>query len=651
MRLLLKSAFLNKKHYFLLIVTVFAMFFMTLASQIEILSLGVMAKADASLFLVFGEKKGEKLEAKNDLTLEEIKKKWPEVAGDQEALTPIAVQSFLKKNHSLSLIQRMTLFLDETFHIYTHLLYLGILLVTVACFKAISLFAYRYFTKVISIRVSRDLRLRYFAHIQKLPMSFYQSYDIGSLSSRVTGDSGIVAEAINAMLMNYIQMPFAICTTLVACFAISYQLSLLIFFGFPLLVFPIIYLAKRIKKLAKEMQRNQESFASVLIDFLAGIMTIKIFAMEDFSYKKYRQENDQMAKLQERNARLSVSSRPILHTVSSLFFALIIIAGLYFFHLSPAEILVFCGLLYILYEPIKKFAEENHQIFQGIAAAERMYEVLDINPTVIDREDAKVLEDFSHSLEFSNVSFKYGENWILKNLSFIAKKGEMVAIVGPTGAGKSTIAHLIPRLYDVQEGSILIDGNELQTYTTRSLRDKIGFVSQKPIFFIDSIKENIAFGRNFSQEEIEQAAIQAYAAEFIDALPKKYDFAVAESGKNLSGGQQQRLAIARALIKKAPILVMDEATSALDAESEQKIKDALKELKKQNVTQIIIAHRLSTIAHADKIIFLKKGKKIAEGSKDQLLQNCPDFRRMWEMMMQSEESSKSERNLKTQSSP
>lgn len=611
---------------------------MTLASQFEILSLGVVAKNGSDLFLVFGEKKGDKLVAKNSLTLEEVKKKWPLIAEEKEVVTQEEVQRYLKKNHSLNLIQRVTIFLDEMFHIYSHLHYLGIMLFVVACFKAISLFIYRYFTKVVSIRVSRDLRLRYFAHIQKLPMSFYQAHDVGSLSARVTGDSGVVAEAINAMLINYIQMPFAVTTTLVACFAISYQLSLLIFLGFPLLVLPIIFLAKRIKRIAKEIQKNQENFASVLIDFLAGIMTIKIFAMEDFSYKKYRQENDQMAKLQERSARLSVSSRPILHTISSLFFAGVILAGLYFFQLGPAEILVFCGLLYVVYEPIKKFAEENHQIFQGIAAAERMYEVLDQEPTVSDQADAKVLAHFEESIEFSHVSFKYGENWILKDLSFIAKRGEMVAIVGPTGAGKSTIAHLIPRLYDVQEGKILIDGKELQTYTTRSLRDMIGFVSQKPIFFIDSIKENIAFGREFSQEEVERAARQAHAAEFIDDLPQRYDFQVAEAGKNLSGGQQQRLAIARALIKKAPILVMDEATSALDAVSEQKIKDALKEIQ-GNVTQIIIAHRLSTIAHADKIIYLEQGRKIAEGNKEELLKSCPNFRRMWEMMMQAEKKS------------
>jgi len=551
-------------------------------------------------------------------------------------MTQLDANNYLSEHSSINLVQRISGFLDERFHIHSNLAYLALVLVFVAVFKAISLFIFRYFTQVVSIRVSRDLRLRYFAHIQSLPLSFYHEHDIGSLSSRVTGDAGVVANAINSMLINYIQMPFAVLTTLSACFLISWKLSMIIFLGFPLIVFPIIFIAKKIKYIAKQMQKNQENFASVLIDFLSGIMTVKVFAMENFSYKKYREQNDRMAKLQERSARYGTASRPILHTVSSLFFALVILSGLYVFHLGPAELLVFCGLLYVFYEPIKKFAEENNQIFQGIAAAERMYEVLDRTSDIKDAPDATDLKEFKSLIEFKNVSFRYKEDWVLRDLDFTVKKGEMVALVGPTGAGKSTIAQLIPRLYDIQKGDICIDGKSVKDYTQSSLREGISFVSQKPFLFLDSVQENISFGRDFSDKQVKEAARRAHAEEFICKLPGLYDFQLAESGKNLSGGQQQRLAIARALVKDAPILIMDEATSSLDAVSENKIKDAITELQGK-VTQIIIAHRLSTIAHADKIIYLEHGRKVAEGTKDELLKICPNFKRMWDMMMHSEE--------------
>lgn len=612
------------------------MFMVTLGSQMEMLSLGVVAKAGPDMFTLFGKEEGGKLESVKALTLEDIKNKWGEISSEGNGvITQADANNYLAKHSAITLIHKLSSFLERHFHIYSNLAYLALLLVSVAIFKGIALFIFRYFTQVVSIRVSRDLRLRYFSHIQSLPLSFYHEHDIGSLSSRVTGDAGVVANAINSMLINYIQMPFAVITTLMACFWISWELSLLIFFGFPLIIFPITFIAKKIKYVAKQMQRNQENFASVLIDFLSGIMTVKVFAMEAFSYKKYREQNDRMAKLQEKCARYGTAARPILHMVSSLFFALVILVGLYFFHLGPAEILVFCGLLYVLYEPIKKFAEENSQIFQGVAAAERMYEVLNKKSDITDQVDAVEFKEFESLIEFKNVSFRYGEEWVLRDVNFTVKKGEMVALVGPTGAGKSTIAQLLPRLYDIQQGEISIDGRSIKAYTQNSLRERIAYVSQKPFLFLDTIGENISFGRSFSSKQVQEAARRAHAEEFIDKLPGYYDFKLAESGKNLSGGQQQRVAIARALVKEAPILIMDEATSSLDAMSENKVKEAIAELQ-GSVTQIIIAHRLSTIAHADKIIYLEGGRKVAEGNKDELLKICPNFKRMWEMMMHTE---------------
>lgn len=627
MKLLLKAALLNKKHYVILFFTLFAMVFLTIASQMEMFSLGIIAKSGPDFFHLFGIEK-----AAEGISLADIQSKWPDLSNSEGRVTREGINAYMAtQGQGVNILQKISSFLDSHFKIFSELSHLAYILVFVALFKAAALFAYRYSTQVVAIRVSRDLRQKYFEHIQSLPMSFYQEHNIGSLSSRVVGDAGVIASAINSMLINYIQAPFAFISTLAACFFLSWKLSLIIFVGFPLILFPIIFIAKKIKLVAKQMQRNQEGFASTLIDFLAGILTVKVFAMEEFSLKKYKEQNNKMAKLEERSARYGLASRPILHTVSSIFFATVILSGLYIFHMGPAELLVFCGLLYVFYEPIKKFAEENSQILRGEAAAERMYEVLNLQPTIKDDPEAVEFKEFTTDITFHNVSFRYNEEWILKNLSFTVKKGETVALVGPTGAGKSTIVQLLPRLYDVQEGTIFIDGKPLKSYQQRSLRESIAFIPQKPFLFLDTIKENISFGRPFSEEEITQAARRAHAEEFIVRLPEQYNSLLAEGGKNLSGGQQQRLAIARALVKGAPILVMDEATSSLDALSENKIKEAIASLHGV-VTQIIIAHRFSTIEHADKIIYLEHGEKIAEGDKETLLKTCPNFRRMWEMM-------------------
>lgn len=523
----------------------------------------------------------------------------------------------------------------QQFHLIDNINALVTILVCVAVFKAIWLFASRYTTQILSIRVSRDLRQQYFEHIQSLPMSFYQQHNIGGLSSRVVGDAGQIATSINSWMTNYLQTPFTILTNLSLCFFLSWELSIVIFFGVPLIILPIVFLAKRVKRVSRQLQTNQERFASVLIDFLAGIQTVKIFAMEAFSLKKYKEQNDRMAVLESKTAKYGLLTRPILHAVTTLCLASIVLFGLYTLGMTISQLIVFCGLLHLIYEPVKKFADENANIQRGVVAAERMFEVLSLRSQIEDKPGAVDLAQFNSSIEFDRVWFRYEGEWVLKDVSFTVQKGETVAIVGPTGAGKSTIVQLMPRLYDVQKGEIRVDGKPLSAYTQKSLRESIGFVSQRPFLFYDTVISNIAYGRSFSREEIESAAKRAHADEFIVRLPLKYDSLLAEAGKGLSGGQQQRLAIARALVKNAPILILDEATSALDAISENRIKKAIAELHGE-VTQIIIAHRLATIEHADKIIYLDRGEKIAEGTKDQLLQTCAEFKQMWEALYRRE---------------
>ncbi len=580
MRYLFRAAIQNRKHLSLLALTFISMCLLALASQLEVFSLGVITRGSSG--------------GKGDGVVEQ----------GVEWLSP---------------------YINLTDDVKS----LALFVVFVAFFKAISLFLHRFSTRMVAIKISRDLRQSYFDHIQSLPMEFYEKYNIGSLSSRVVADSKMVAEAINSCLLNYLQTPFLVATSLFFCFLSSWKLSLFVFLGLPLILFPIVFIARQIKRISRHIQKNQEVFASVIIDFLSGIQTVKVFAMEEFSRKKYQEQNNKMADLETRIARYDVAARPIVHMIGMGFLASAIIVGLYIFGMSVSEVLFYCGMLFLLYEPIKKFSEENTLIQKGVAAAERMYEVLSIEPKIQDESGAAVFTDFKKGIEFDNVWFRYGEEWVLRGVTFTVEKGKTVAIVGPTGGGKSTIVQLLPRLYDVQKGQIRIDGEPLKSYTQTSLREKIAFVPQKPFLFLDTVAENISFGRPFSREAIELAAKKAQAEEFIQRLPKTYDTMLSEAGRNLSGGQQQRLAIARALVKDAPILVLDEATSALDAISEDRVKKVLEGLR-GFLTQIVVAHRLSTIEDADKIIYIERGEIVAEGTKEELLVSCPGFRKMWE---------------------
>ncbi len=634
MRLVLQAALRAKQHLALAFMAFLTLILLTVASSLEMFSLGVLTNNGADFFALFPTE--ETKDGVIGVSLSQVEENWHKIEENDTALiTKRSASSYISSQTKGNPLIWILSKLKEKSWFSSNILAMVLLLLFVSIFKAVWLFASRYSTQLLSIRISRDLRQQYFQHIQSLPMSFYQKHNIGSLSSRVVGDAGQIAVSINACLTNYLQTPFTVGSSLSICFYISWKLSLVIFLGLPLIILPVMILAKRVRKVSRQLQSNQEKFTSVLLDFLTGIQTVKIFAMESFSFKKYKEQNDRMAHLESKTAKYGLLARPILHAITTLCLAVIVLFGLYTLRMSVSQLLVFCGILHLVYEPVKKFAEENNNVQKGVVAAERMFEVLDLKPNIEDKAEAAELTGFSDSIEFDRVWFRYEGQWVLKDVSFTVKKGETVALVGPTGSGKSTLVQLLPRLYEVERGEIRIDGKPLNFYTQSSIREKIAFVSQRPFLFIDTIEENITVGKKVSKEIIEQASRRAHAEEFIMRLPNKYETLLTDLGQNLSGGQQQRLAIARALVRNAPILVLDEATSSLDAMSENHIKKAIQSLQGE-VTQIIIAHRLSTIEHADKIIYIDQGEKIAEGTKAELLLTCAPFREMWEIMYKKE---------------
>lgn len=665
---LVKIAFQNKRYLILLAFTVVLSLLMTVASQMEMFAMGLLTNQGPDVFALFAnekrvEKQKEQLEddsknglasslmnkkersAKNDkIYLEDVHAKWPEIdQGAKGYITKTDASDYMSRSKNFNVLKSIMYKTKEKYKIGNNIALLVLMLSFVALFKVTCAFLNRYTTTLVGIRVSKNLRERYFEHLQTMPMSFFAKHNIGGLSARVSGDAGAVSNAIISFIMNYCQMPFTIVTSLYILFKLSYQLTLIIFIGLPLIGIPIYYLARKARKSQKDMQIYGEQFAHILIDYLAGIQTVKLFNMEKFSSKKYCDMNDLSAKIEEKISLYGYIARPILHMIGTFFLGVIIVYGLYYAKMNVSDLVVYTGVMHLFYEPIKKFGEENINIQRGLAAAERMFSVLNEKSDIVDKPDAVELNEFNSKVVFKDVWFKYAEDspWVLRDLNFTVEKGQTVALVGPTGAGKSTIAQLLPRLYDVNQGSIEIDGVPLTDYKQRSLREGISFVAQKPFLFFDTVANNICYGRDYSREDIEIAARRAHADEFIQCLPQKYDTPLAEMGKSLSGGQQQRLAIARALVKKAPILVMDEATSSLDSLSENRIKQAIHELR-GSMTQIIIAHRLSTIEDADKIIYLEFGKKVAEGTKDELYANCQGFKAMWDMMFKREAEEKVE---------
>jgi subfamily B ATP-binding cassette protein MsbA len=411
-------------------------------------------------------------------------------------------------------------------------------------------------------------------------------------------------------------------------------------FVFPLTIYPIAKFGQKMRKVATRTQVTMGSLSNLLQETISGTRIVKAFGMEDYENKRFAQENEQLLKLTLKSVSINAISSPVMEFLGSIGIAAIIIYGGYQVinsHSTPGTFFSFLGALIMLYAPIKNLTRVNNTIQQGIAAAERVFALIDTIPDIKNRENAVVLHKISEGIAIENVTFRYETAPVLKNIHLTIKAGEVVAFVGMSGGGKTTLVNLIPRFYDVSDGRILIDGMDIRDVTIESLRKQIGIVTQQTILFNDTVHNNIAYGDiQKSDSDIIQAAKAANAHDFIIKLPKGYDTIIGEQGTKLSGGERQRVSIARALLKDAPILILDEATSSLDTEAEIEVQDALENLMKGRTT-LVIAHRLSTIRNADRIIVLVAGEIVEEGTHETLLEKQGEYYKLYNMQFKADD--------------
>jgi len=501
--------------------------------------------------------------------------------------------------------------------------------------KQVVLFWSDYFMNDIAQAVMRDVRSRLFERIQTLSLDYFSRKRTGELVSRITNDVNTIENAISYAVTDLFKQPFLILVFMVISFTINTKGTLIVFLMFPLIGWPMMLISKKLRKISKNTQEKMADINSHLMETISGVRILKAFGTEKYEIQRFRQHNQHYYKLRMKTIRNLILMGPITEIVGALCgVAIVLILGQEVLkgHLSFGVFMLFFASILQVIRPIKRMANVQTIIQQALAANLRIYEVLDTKPSVVEKSDAIDLQTFKDKVKIEGVNFHYdtASGIVLQDINLTIKKGELVAMVGPTGSGKSTLVNLIPRFYDVTQGRILFDGVDVKDASFKSLRGQVGIVTQEAILFNDSVRNNIAYGTfDVTLEQIQQVAQMAFADKFIEKMPKGYDTFVGDRGFRLSGGEKQRLTIARAILKNPPILILDEATSQLDSESEKFVQEALDKLM-QGRTVIAIAHRLSTIMKADKIVVLEQGKIVGMGRHDDLLYSCPLYRRLYE---------------------
>jgi subfamily B ATP-binding cassette protein MsbA len=490
-----------------------------------------------------------------------------------------------------------------------------------------------YFLQWTAIRVVTDLRAKLFAHLLGLSAGFFNQSRSGELISRIMNDTGAVQTVIGNATSVIVRDPVVLAGTLGVMFWRQPMMTLISLIVLPVCMIPLAIYSLKIRRASREMQNQSADLMQVMTEAFTGHRVVKAYNLENIVTDEFRQTARKTIGNYMRIVRANEMSSPIIDVLASVGVALALLYMIYLAgtHPNPGDFILLAGSIFYMYAPMKNLTRLHNQLTQARAASERVFELLATKNSVPEPAAPKMLHADHAEIIIENVSFNYGEKPVLHNISLHVKAGQLVALVGASGSGKTTLANLLMRFYDPTQGSIRIGGVDIRDVTTRDLRNQIAVVAQENILFNDSIRRNIELGRlGAANEEIVVAAKHAHAYEFIMQKPDGFDAVIGEKGVSLSGGQRQRLAIARAVLKNAPILILDEATSALDTESERAVQAALDDLMKDRTT-ICIAHRLSTILHADMIVVLDQGRIVETGSHAELSQRGGVYQKLYEL--------------------
>jgi len=509
--------------------------------------------------------------------------------------------------------------------------------------KGVFVFLQTYLMCNVSERVIRDVKNRIYRKLLDLSMDFYGQNPTGQLMSRITHDATVIRDAIGAGIADTFYQPIKIIVyltmliTIKVFFGIPWILILITAVLFPAILYPVMKIGRKLRQISRRSQEKVADINNMLLETISGIKLVKSFNMQDYESKRFEAHNQGYYKLSMKSVKRMKLVSPLTEAMGVVCVTVVIwVAGksIVSGELSAGAFAAFLAAALSLMKPVKRLSSVYGVNQQALAATERIFKILDEPVTIREKSDPVELKSFGRDITFENVFFRYSrkkEEDVLKNINLTIKKGELVALVGPSGGGKSTLVNLIPRFYDPEKGSIRIDGIDVSDLSIKSLREKIGFVTQETLLFNDTVKANLSYGHeDIDEQQLVRAAEVANAHRFIKDFPEGYDTVIGERGLRLSGGQRQRIAIARAVYKNPPILILDEATSQLDTESEKLVQEAINNLM-MGRTVIAIAHRLSTVIHADKIVVIDRGNIIDIGSHRELLDRNTLYRKLYEM--------------------